>query len=110
MLIFEIFVSLWLNECDGYVTLQDPNFVTIGDPDVILHIKESHITRFRISQGQLYSPTIVCWNSAWFSFFLYRADPPAATPPTWKYARPRDRDTSNDEAMISAVTVSEPGR
>ena len=29
MLIFEIFVSLWLNECDGCVTLQDPNFVTI---------------------------------------------------------------------------------
>ena len=28
MLIFEIFVSLWLNECDGCVTLQDPNFVT----------------------------------------------------------------------------------
>ena len=28
MLIFEIFVYLWLNECDGYVTLQDPNFVT----------------------------------------------------------------------------------
>ena len=30
MLIFEIFVSLWLNECDGYMTLQDPNFVTIN--------------------------------------------------------------------------------
>ena len=30
MLIFKIFVSLWLNECDGCVTLQDPNFVTIG--------------------------------------------------------------------------------
>ena len=29
MLIFEIFVSLWLNEFDGCVTLQDPNFVTI---------------------------------------------------------------------------------
>ena len=29
MLIFEIFVSLWLNECDGCVTLQDPNFVTV---------------------------------------------------------------------------------
>ena len=29
MLIFEIFVSLWLNECDGCVTLQDPNFVTM---------------------------------------------------------------------------------
>ena len=28
MLIFEIFVSLWLNECDGCVTLQDPNFAT----------------------------------------------------------------------------------
>ena len=35
MLIFETFVSLWLNECDGCVTLQGPNFVTIGDPDVI---------------------------------------------------------------------------
>ena len=30
MLIFEIFVSLWLNECDGCVTLQDPNFVTVA--------------------------------------------------------------------------------
>ena len=29
MLIFEIFVSLWLNECDGCMTLPDPNFVTI---------------------------------------------------------------------------------
>ena len=29
MLIFEIFVSLWLNECDGCVTLQDRNFVTL---------------------------------------------------------------------------------
>ena len=29
MLILEIFVSLWLNECDGYVPLQDPNFVTV---------------------------------------------------------------------------------
>ena len=28
MLIFEIFVSLWLNERDGCVTLQNPNFVT----------------------------------------------------------------------------------
>ena len=106
MLIFETFVSLWLNECDSCLTLQDPNFVTIGDPDVILHIKESQITTFRISQG----PTIVCWKSAWFSFYLYRADPPAATPSTWKCARPRDRDTANDEAMISAVTVWEPGR
>ena len=33
MLIFDIFVSLWLNECDGYVTLQDPNFVTIMNTD-----------------------------------------------------------------------------
>ena len=30
MLIFEIFVSLWLNDCDGCVTLQDLNFVTVG--------------------------------------------------------------------------------
>ena len=30
MLIFEIFMSLWLNECDGCVTLQDSNFVTLS--------------------------------------------------------------------------------
>ena len=35
MLIFETFVSLWLNECDGCVTLQDPNFVTFTFDDQI---------------------------------------------------------------------------
>ena len=30
MLIFVTFVSLWLNESDGCVTLQDPNFVTVS--------------------------------------------------------------------------------
>ena len=32
---FEIFVSLWLNECDGCVTLQDPNFVTVSTKHVL---------------------------------------------------------------------------
>ena len=50
---------LWLNGCDGCVTLQDQNFVTIGDPDVILHIEELHSTTFKILQGKLYPSTIV---------------------------------------------------
>ena len=28
----DIFVSLWLNECDGCVTMQDPNFSTVTLP------------------------------------------------------------------------------
>ena len=43
MLIFEIFVSLWLNECDGCVTLQDPNFVTDCTGNISLYTNVAYI-------------------------------------------------------------------
>ena len=46
MLIFDIFVSMWLNECDGCVTLQDPNLVTTKSTNAVPKVAE--ITYLRI--------------------------------------------------------------